>query len=111
MLLQNIPAAKKTAESMLTAYVDNFYTKRAEGECALLLHMMQLDSDNWYQPQDMLQMIRESRVRRCEEQYFVFKGVDNSDIAENVCRVKGEVLVSINQDKHHSTIFVPLLRD
>lgn len=39
-VLRHVPGAVKTAASMREAYVDNFFGKRAEGECALLLHMM-----------------------------------------------------------------------
>lgn len=111
LVLRHVPTATKTAASMRTAYVDNFFGKRAEGECALLLHMMQLDSDNWFQPAEMLEMIRKCRVRRSDEQFFVFKGVDNADLVPGACRVQGEVLVTLNQDRGTANVFVPALRD
>lgn len=59
----------------------------------------------------MLEMIRACRVRRSDEQFLVFKGVDNADLVPDACRVQGEVLVTFNQDRGTATVFVPVLRD
>ncbi|CAL5974736.1 Conserved_hypothetical protein [Hexamita inflata] len=111
MLIQQLPNAVNTAASMQTSYIDNFWLRQTEGHIALLLHMMQMDSDNWFQTEWMLKTIMESRQRRSDENIYVFKGLDNADLDENNCKVNGELVVSLNQDSGLATIFIPLLAD
>ncbi|CAL6043861.1 Conserved_hypothetical protein [Hexamita inflata] len=111
MLIQQLPNAVNTATSMQTSYIDNFWLRQTEGHIALLLHMMQIDSDNWFQTEWMLKTILESRERRSDENIYVFKGLDNADLDENTCKVNGELVVSLNQDSGRATIFIPLLAD
>jgi hypothetical protein len=44
----------------------------------------------------MLKLILNSKIKRQDENIFVFKGVDNFDLTGEYCKVNGEILVSVN---------------